>query len=52
MLYVGRDKDEWSAERPFSDGFVMANVYNLNEDDNEIGLVNFEAYQGALVRAM
>lgn len=52
MLYIGRDKDEWSAERPFSDGFVMANVYNLDEDDNEIGLVKFEAYQGALVRVM
>lgn len=52
MLYVGRDKDEWSGERPFSDGLVMANVYNLDESFNEIGLAKFEAYQGALVRVM
>lgn len=52
MLYVGRDKDEWSAERTSSDGFVMANVYNLDESFNEIGLVKFETYQGALVRVM
>lgn len=52
MLYVGRDKDEWSAERPFSDGFVMANVHNLDESFNEIGLVKFEAYQGALIRVI
>lgn len=52
MLYVGRDKDEWSGERPFLDGLVMANVYNLDESFNEIGLAKFEAYQGALVRVM
>lgn len=52
MLYIGRDKDEWSAERPFSDGLVMANVYNLDESFNEIGLAKFETYQGALVRVM
>lgn len=44
------NKDEWSAERAFSDGFVMANVYNLDENNNETGLVKLESYQGVLVR--
>lgn len=50
MLYVGRDKDEWAVETPMSDGLVMANVYNLDEDFNEIGDVKFGAFQGALVQ--
>ena len=52
MLYVGRNKDEWAIERPMSDGFVFANVHNLDNDFNEVGNVKFEVFQGALVRVL
>lgn len=52
MLYVGRDKDEWSMEKPSLDGTVMAIVYNFDENFSEIGYIKFKAYQGALIRVL
>lgn len=50
MLFVSRDKASWEQQRPSASGIVSANVYNIEEDFDEIGDVKFKSYQGALVR--
>ena len=50
MLYVGNDNDYWEQERPSDDGVVMANVWSVDEDFDEIGYVKLSSFQGALVR--
>lgn len=50
VLYVSEEMDQWPEEIDAKRGYLMANVYDLENDYDEIGTIRVTGFQGALAR--